>query len=160
MYNFKIFEIIAENVEETQRAGRVLANYLQPATVIALEGELGAGKTVFAQGLAKGLGVKQIVNSPTYTLIKEYMGRIPLYHMDVYRLSEGIEDLGFSEYFFGEGVTVVEWASIIEEYLPKKYLKVNISKLDDQRRKISFTPYGQEYKRICREYIEDENLVD
>lgn len=83
---------------------------------VPLEGDLGAGKTTFTKSLAKGLGIERNVNSPTFTIIKEYKsGRLPLYHMDVYRLGDEFEDLGFDEYFEGDGVTVVEWAHLIEE---------------------------------------------
>ncbi|GAB7387810.1 tRNA (adenosine(37)-N6)-threonylcarbamoyltransferase complex ATPase subunit type 1 TsaE [Bacillaceae bacterium] len=119
---------ISRSSEETQRLAEKMAPLLQPGDVIALEGDLGAGKTTFTQGLARGLGITQVVNSPTFTLIKEYAGRIPLYHMDVYRLEEEGEDLGFDEYFYGDGVTVVEWPSRIREALPPERLQVRIVK--------------------------------
>ena len=115
----KQFEWISYGEEETERfAFRWLMGL--SGDVIALEGDLGAGKTAFTKGLAKGLGVTRTVNSPTFTIIKEYQGRLPLYHMDVYRVSESEEDLGFDEYFEGEGVTVVEWAHLIKEQLPEE----------------------------------------
>lgn len=92
-----------------------LGSLLQPGDVLALEGDLGAGKTTFTKGLAKGLDIKRNVNSPTFTIIKEYHGRLPLYHMDVYRVEDSFEDLGFDEYFDGNGVTVVEWAHLVKE---------------------------------------------
>ena len=99
-----------------------------------LEGDLGAGKTAFTKGLAKGLGVTRMVNSPTFTIIKEYMGSLPLYHMDVYRVSESEEDLGFDEYFEGDGVTVVEWAHLIKDHLPEEILTIYIYRLSDTSR--------------------------
>ena len=98
-------EFIANNEEETMDFAERLGELLQPNQVITLDGDLGAGKTTFTKGLAKGLGVKRTVNSPTYTIVKEYRGRMPLYHMDVYRLEDSEEDIGFDEYFSGEGVT-------------------------------------------------------
>ena len=88
--------------------------------MITLDGDLGAGKTTFTKGIAEGLGVKRTVNSPTFTIIKEYEGEsFPFYHMDVYRLENSDEDIGFDEYFNSDGVTVVEWATFIEEFLPQ-----------------------------------------
>ncbi|MFV9511853.1 tRNA (adenosine(37)-N6)-threonylcarbamoyltransferase complex ATPase subunit type 1 TsaE [Tepidibacillus sp. LV47] len=153
------YQIITNSVEETQAIAKRFAKYLKPGHVIALEGDLGVGKTIFAQGLAKGLEIKQTVNSPTFTIIKEYQGRLPFYHMDVYRLEDENEDLGFEEYFFGEGVTVVEWAEIIQEYLPKELLKIKITRLDDEsRRLIIFEPKGEEYLKLCEEFFQHENI--
>ena len=112
--------------EETLQFAVSLAQRLLGGDVIALEGDLGAGKTAFTKGLAKGLGVTRTVNSPTFTIIKEYQGRLPLYHMDVYRVSESEEDLGFDEYFDGDGVTVIEWAHLIKEQLPEEILVIHI----------------------------------
>lgn len=126
--------------EETKALGEKLASLLQPGDVITLEGELGAGKTTFTKGLAKGLGVEGNINSPTFTIIKEYKGgRMPLYHMDVYRLEDSDEDIGFDEYFHGEGITVVEWAHFIEDYLPEAYLQINISYGEGNSRVLEFT---------------------
>src|SRR5699024_12363354 len=103
----------AKNEEETKKIAADLTQYLQPGDVLLLEGNLGAGKTTFTKGLAEGLGINRVIKSPTYTLIREYEdGRLPLYHMDVYRLEEsGSTDLGLEEYFEGEGVSVIEWRS-------------------------------------------------
>ena len=134
-----------------------LAQYVQPQDVITLEGDLGAGKTTFTKGLAKGLGIDRNVSSPTFTIIKQYEGRIPLYHMDVYRLAESEEDLGFEEYFFGDGVTVVEWAHLIEPYLPTERLHINIHHMDGESRIIRFSPIGQRYEQLCEEIFNDES---
>jgi len=156
----KSYKFNIEDVNETQYFAKKLAKYLQPNQVITLEGDLGAGKTTFTQGLAKGLGIIQIVNSPTFTIIKEYQGRIPLYHMDVYRLEGGDEDLGFDDYFYGEGVTVIEWPSIISDYLPDNFLHIQISKVSEQSRILSLEPKGQEYIELCEEFISNENFSD
>lgn len=152
------FKLEANNYKKTLEIASKLANYLKPGSVLTLEGELGAGKTSFTQGLAQGLGITKIVNSPTFTIIKEYQGRLPLYHMDVYRLIDSIENLGFDEYFYGEGVTVIEWASVIEEFLPNEYLKIIIDKLENDKRVISFQPIGKEYLEVCKEFFKNENF--
>ncbi|RYG71144.1 tRNA (adenosine(37)-N6)-threonylcarbamoyltransferase complex ATPase subunit type 1 TsaE [Lentibacillus lipolyticus] len=136
---------------ETQHVGEKLARLLRPGDVITLEGDLGAGKTTFAKGIAHGLGVKRTVNSPTFTIIKEYEGELPFYHMDVYRLEDTDEDIGFDEYFNGNGVCVVEWAHFIEEYLPEAYLAISISYADEHSRILTFTPGNDHYKSIAAE---------
>ncbi|MEL3973682.1 tRNA (adenosine(37)-N6)-threonylcarbamoyltransferase complex ATPase subunit type 1 TsaE [Rossellomorea oryzaecorticis] len=147
------FEIITRTPEETGVFAERLANYLQPGDVITLEGDLGAGKTTFTKGLAKGLEVKKTVNSPTFTIIKEYKGRLPFYHMDVYRMDDSFEDLGFDEYFEGEGVTVVEWAHLIEDQLPKDLLSLSIYREGDTTRRIVLKPYGERYNELCKEIV-------
>ncbi|TCS79576.1 tRNA (adenosine(37)-N6)-threonylcarbamoyltransferase complex ATPase subunit type 1 TsaE [Tepidibacillus fermentans] len=153
------YQMITNNINETQEIAKRLAKYLKPGNVITLEGDLGAGKTSFTQGLAKGLEIQQTVNSPTFNIIKEYQGRLPLYHMDVYRLEDEHEDLGFEEYFFGEGVTVVEWAENIREFLPKELLNIKISRLEaENRRLIQFEPIGDQYRELCKEFFQHENI--
>ena len=142
-----------KSADQTRSFAERLAHLLEPGTVLLLEGDLGAGKTTFTQGLAKGLGVKRNVNSPTFTIIKEYKGRLPLYHMDVYRLTDAEEDLGFDEYFYGDGVCVVEWAHLIEQQLPDQYLKVIISRKGSDEREISMEPKGDRYVRMSEELI-------
>jgi tRNA threonylcarbamoyladenosine biosynthesis protein TsaE len=147
------FEIMTNTPEETGEFAERLARYLKAGDVITLEGDLGAGKTTFTKGLAKGLGVKKTVNSPTFTIIKEYKGRLPFYHMDVYRLDDSFEDLGFDEYFEGGGVTVVEWAHLIEDQLPQELLSLSIYREGDTVRKIVLKPYGERYNELCKEII-------
>ncbi|MEH7301257.1 tRNA (adenosine(37)-N6)-threonylcarbamoyltransferase complex ATPase subunit type 1 TsaE [Neobacillus drentensis] len=145
------FEWKTTNSEETSTLAERLAQLLQPGDVIALEGDLGAGKTTFTKGLAKGLEVKKTVNSPTFTIIKEYKGRLPLYHMDVYRVADAFEDLGFDEYFEGDGVTVVEWAHLIEEQLPHELLTIFLYREEGDQRKMVFVPKGNRYEQLCKE---------
>ncbi|WP_026693053.1 tRNA (adenosine(37)-N6)-threonylcarbamoyltransferase complex ATPase subunit type 1 TsaE [Peribacillus kribbensis] len=146
------YELITKNEEETAAFANRLAEKLMPGDVLALEGDLGAGKTAFTRGIAKGLGVKRNVNSPTFTIIKEYQGRLPLYHMDVYRMEDQDEDLGFEEYFSGGGVTIVEWAHLIESQLPPDLLLVTISHHTDlNARKFVFKPVGARYEELCKE---------
>ncbi|MDD5421866.1 MAG: tRNA (adenosine(37)-N6)-threonylcarbamoyltransferase complex ATPase subunit type 1 TsaE [Candidatus Omnitrophica bacterium] len=131
---------ISNSVEETIAIGVKLAVKLKKGDVVALIGDLGAGKTVLTKGIAKGLKVKDVryVNSPTFVIIKEYKGRLSLYHFDLYRLdgSSIIDAESYEEYFYGSGVTVIEWADKIEGLLPKKYVKVKLSVLGEEKRKI------------------------
>lgn len=146
-------QIETQTEEETKKIATRLANLLRPGDVITLEGDLGAGKTTFTKGIAIGLGVKRIVNSPTYTIVKEYDGELPLYHMDVYRLEDSDEDIGFSEYFEGDGISVVEWAQFIEEYLPKERLDVKINYVNEQERVIEFYPNGSHFNWVVSSLI-------
>jgi tRNA threonylcarbamoyladenosine biosynthesis protein TsaE len=131
---------------ETGQLASHLGALLQGGEVIALEGQLGAGKTHFVKGLAEGLGSHDHVTSPTFNLIHEYLGgRLPLYHFDVYRLDSPaeLEGLGYEEYFYGQGVTAIEWSDIIKAYLPADYLHVEFKVSEDgQSRFIKLTPYG------------------
>ncbi|GAA0431924.1 tRNA (adenosine(37)-N6)-threonylcarbamoyltransferase complex ATPase subunit type 1 TsaE [Lentibacillus halophilus] len=145
------FQLTTYTDGETQHVAERLATLLKPGDVLTLEGELGAGKTTFAKGLARGLGVKRTVNSPTFTIIKEYDGELPLYHMDVYRLENTDEDIGFDEYFNGDGVCVVEWAHFIEDYLPDAYLTISISCGDNDNRVLAFFPGNDHYQSIAAE---------
>lgn len=140
------------NAEETRNLAKSIAEKLTSGSVLTLEGDLGAGKTTFTKGLALGLGINRNVNSPTFTIIKEYKGgRLPLYHMDVYRLEDEAEDLGFDEYFQGDGVTVVEWAHLIESQLPLERIDISIKYIDETNRELMMTPYGKFYDEICKE---------
>ena len=117
--------------QETFSAGRQLGEKAFPGQVITLTGDLGVGKTVFTQGLAKGLGIEEPVNSPTFTIVQVYdEGRLPLYHFDVYRIGdiEEMEEIGYDDYFFGEGVCLIEWAELIEELIPEGAISITIEK--------------------------------
>lgn len=147
------FEFISDHPEKTMEFSKLLGELLQPGDVIALEGDLGAGKTTFTKGLALGLGVKRNVNSPTFTIIKEYHGRLPLFHMDVYRVEDSFEDLGFDEYFEGNGVTVVEWAHLIDEQLPDDLLTINLFLGENNTRRIVLEPKGKRYEELSKEIL-------
>lgn len=140
-------------VEETTRLAERLAVLLRPGDIITLEGDLGTGKTAFTKGIANGLGIKRTVSSPTFTIIKEYEGELPLYHMDAYRLEHSEEDIGFTEYFNGDGISVVEWAQFIEAFLPEERLNIHISYLDEQARLLTFEPKGAHYNRVISELL-------
>ena len=136
--------MVSKGVEDTIRMGSRLGKKLKKGGVVALIGDLGSGKTVFTKGIAKGLGVKNVryVNSPTFVVIKEYKGRIPLYHFDLYRVDHpsmcDIENYG--EYFYGDGITVIEWADKIRKLLPKKYWEVRLAAAGESERKIEIRP--------------------
>ena len=159
MYTFQ-----SAGPEDTARLAEELAGWLGAGTVIALEGELGVGKTTFSQFFARALGVQETVNSPTFTIIKEYEGtNRPFYHMDVYRVSvEEADELGLDEYFYGDGVTLVEWASRIGGLLPERYLLLEIGYAepeaadlwDPNKRVIRATPKGEVYEVGCRRMAE------
>lgn len=145
---------ISESVEATAEIARFLAQGLKGGEVLTLTGDLGAGKTRFTQGLAQGLGITKQVNSPTFTLIKEYHGgRLPLYHMDVYRIEDEWEELGFDEYFYGTGVSVVEWPQQIAGQLPEQRLEIKISKTGDQHRVLQFEAHGLRYEQLINEWV-------
>lgn len=117
--------------EDTFHIAKELGEKAERGNVFCLIGDLGVGKTLFSQGFAKGLGVEDYVNSPTFTIIQEYHdGRIPFYHFDVYRIEdpEEMEEIGFSEFIYGEGVCLVEWADLISDILPEQYIRVTIQK--------------------------------
>jgi tRNA threonylcarbamoyladenosine biosynthesis protein TsaE len=145
------YQFRSEQPEQTKEFAKRLASFLKAGDVIALEGDLGAGKTTFTKGLAEGLGITRNVNSPTFTIIKEYQGRLPLYHMDVYRVEDAFEDLGFEEYFEGNGVTVVEWAHLIEAQLPKDLLLLQLYLDENGARRIVAEPKGERYEELCKE---------
>jgi tRNA threonylcarbamoyladenosine biosynthesis protein TsaE len=131
---------ISNSVERTMEIGAKFAQGLKKGDCVALIGDLGAGKTVFTKGIAMGLGVKnaRYVNSPTFVIIKEYEGRFPLYHFDLYRLDghSGFDDMNYEEYFYGDGVTVIEWADKIRELLPDRRWEVSLKATDEKRRSI------------------------
>jgi tRNA threonylcarbamoyladenosine biosynthesis protein TsaE len=144
----------AKDAADTARLAARIAGWAAPGTVIALDGELGAGKTTFSQAFAKAIGVQGIVNSPTFTIIKEYEGSsMPFYHMDVYRLSLAeADELGLDDYFYGAGTTIVEWASLIGELLPAERLELMIEHADDgDARVIRVTGIGEPYAAWCEQ---------
>ncbi|MGN4127687.1 tRNA (adenosine(37)-N6)-threonylcarbamoyltransferase complex ATPase subunit type 1 TsaE [Lysinibacillus sphaericus] len=146
-----MFEIIMNSLEDTEHFALRLANLLEAQDTITLEGDLGAGKTTFTKALAKGLGVTRTVNSPTFTIIKQYEGRLPFNHLDVYRLAESDEDLGWDELFYGDAVSVIEWAHLIEQDLPQERLGIEIRRIGENERQFVLTPHGERYEALCEE---------
>ena len=146
------YKITSYCEEDTIELAQNLESEKFPGMVICLEGDLGSGKTVFTKGFAGALGISEDITSPTFTIIKEYTsGELPLYHMDVYRLDGNVDDLGIEEYYNKKGVTIIEWADTIEDYLPKNKLVIRIksSDEDENKRTIIITPYGRKYEELC-----------
>ena len=120
-----------------------------PNMIICLNGELGSGKTMFTKGFAKALGIKDNITSPTFSIIKEYDGELPLYHMDVYRLDGDTSGVNIEEYYTKGGVVIIEWADTIKDILPKERLDIKIKVLDENKRVLVITPYGKQYEELC-----------
>lgn len=119
----------ANSAVQTIELAKKIGKLAKPGDVLVMTGDLGAGKTTFTKGIAEGLGIDQMIKSPTYTIIREYQqGRLPLYHMDVYRVTQGAEDLGLDDYFEGDGLTVVEWGNQLGECLPIDYVELIMTK--------------------------------
>ncbi|TCO76432.1 tRNA (adenosine(37)-N6)-threonylcarbamoyltransferase complex ATPase subunit type 1 TsaE [Marinisporobacter balticus] len=146
-------EMISNSERKTYDLGYKLGTLLKASDVVCLTGDLGAGKTAISKAIAKGLEVGECVTSPTFTIIHEYEGRVPLYHFDVYRIGEieEMEDLGYEEYFYGEGVCLIEWASQIRELIPKAHLWIHIKKIDENTRKIEITGTNHHFEGIIEE---------
>ena len=135
---------IAENIESEKF----------PGMVICLDGELGSGKTVFVKGFAKSLGITETITSPTFNLIKEYMGgEMPLCHMDVYRIEESDNSIGFDDYFNAPAVTMIEWADMITDKLPEERLELEFRVIDENTRVIVLKPYGEKYEDLLNSVL-------
>ena len=142
----KIFETYSE--KETFALGEQLGESATPGQVFTLIGDLGVGKTVFTQGVAKGLKIDEAISSPTFTIVQVYEdGRIPFYHFDVYRIGdvEEMDEIGYEDYFYGDGICFIEWSNLIEEILPDKYVQITIEK--DLKK-------GFEYRKVTMQEIE------
>ena len=120
-----------------------------PNMIICLNGELGSGKTMFVKGIANALGIEETFTSPTFNIIKEYDGELPLYHLDVYRLDGNTSGVGIEEYFTKGGVVVIEWAETIESILPPERLDIRFKVVGENKRVLIITPYGQKYEELC-----------
>jgi tRNA threonylcarbamoyladenosine biosynthesis protein TsaE len=138
-------KVITKNTEETYKLGIDISRMLKVGDVINLNGDLGAGKTYFTKGIAKGLGIDDYITSPTFTIVNEYEGRIPLYHFDVYRINDIREmyETGFDEYIYGHGISVIEWGDIISDIIPDYAIKINIRRLDENTREIEIDDKGR-----------------
>ena len=149
-----MINIYLENENKTKEIGYKLGKLLQPGSVICLIGDLGAGKTTMTQSLAKALEVEDYITSPTFTIVNEYEGRMPLYHFDVYRIgsSDEMYDIGYDEYINGDGVCIIEWANLIDDILPDEYLYIEL-KYKDMSREMTLNPVGQKYEKIVEELI-------
>ena len=137
--------MISRSAKETRAVGQQLASLLKAGDVVLLDGDLGAGKSELARGVARGLGIEGAVPSPSFTILNAYdEGRIPLYHFDWYRIADPQElyDIGLDEFVGGDGVALIEWSERAEECLPEDYLQVEIDKVDDHTRRITLAPVG------------------
>lgn len=144
----KELKVVTYAPDQTRELGKKLGSLIDGSFLITLSGELGAGKTTFTQGLARGLEITRNVTSPTFTLMKSYKGRLPLYHIDAYRLEDIDQDLGFEEYVDGDGVCVIEWSNFIEDVLPEERLSINLTINDDDSRMLVFSAYGDKYEEV------------
>ena len=144
------YKYTSRSVDDTLRIAENIESEKFPNMVICLEGELGSGKTVFTKGFANALGITEVITSPTFNIIKEYLnGEAPLYHMDVYRLEEADESIGITDYFNKDGVTIIEWSDIIKDKLPEERLEIRFKVIDEDTRVLVFTPYGEKYEELC-----------
>ena len=145
-------ELVTGSPEETQEFGRRLGELAEPGDVFLMTGDLGSGKTCLTQGIARGLGVKENALSPTFVIMREMQGRLALYHIDLYRLDrlEETEDLGLDDYFYGEGVSVVEWAEKALALMPPDRMMVRIDYLSNTERRMRLSPNGKRYERMVR----------
>ncbi len=142
------YKVTVHSEKETIELAQNIESEKFPNMVICLNGDLGSGKTVFAKGFAQAMAIND-VTSPTFNIIKEYNGELPLYHMDVYRVENNVENLGLSEYFDKGGVSIIEWADMIEDYLPKERLEIEFKIVDENTRVLLIRAYGEKYINIC-----------
>ena len=148
------YKITSRSIEDTMELAENIESEKFPGMVICLDGELGSGKTLFVKGFAKSLGIEENITSPTFNIVKEYQsGEMPLYHMDVYRLEDGDESIGFDDYFKSEGICIIEWAELIEDSLPEERLDIKFKVIDEDTRIIKMTPHGQKYEDIVNYVI-------
>ncbi len=146
------YKITTYSEEETIELAQNLESEKFPNMVICLQGDLGSGKTVFTKGFGEAMEISEPITSPTFTIIKEYTsGDMPLYHIDVYRLEGKVGDLEIEEYYTKKGITIIEWADMIPDYLPEKRLDIRIknSMEDENKRIIIITPHGKKYEELC-----------
>lgn len=142
--------MISKSQEETIKLGELVGKKLEKGMVLALKGDLAGGKTTFTKGIGKALNIKQVINSPTFTILKIYEGDKKLFHIDAYRLENNSYDLGISEYE-DEGIMVIEWPEYYEDFLPNEYLEINFKYIDDDTRSIEFVGHGDRYQKIVEE---------
>ncbi|MDE5546630.1 MAG: tRNA (adenosine(37)-N6)-threonylcarbamoyltransferase complex ATPase subunit type 1 TsaE [Anaeroplasmataceae bacterium] len=138
------------SAEETIELGKKIGNLLKSSDVILLTGDLSAGKTTLTKGIGISLGVTKIINSPTFTIVKEYKGKCPLYHLDLYRLDGLNNDFDLEEFIEGDGVCVIEWPYQVEEILPKEYLEINLKRLSEFERSIEVKAIGSRYEEVLK----------
>jgi len=143
------YKVTTRNEMETIEIAQNFESEKFPNMIICLNGELGSGKTIFTKGIANALGINEIITSPTFTIIKEYNGELPLYHMDVYRLDGNTDGIGIEEYFTKGGVVIIEWADTIKDILPSERLDIKFKIIDENKRLLILTPHGKKYEDLC-----------
>lgn len=143
------YKYTSRNEIDTMELAENIESEKFPGMIICLDGELGSGKTVFVKGFAKSLGITENITSPTFNIVKEYeSGEMKLNHMDVYRIEDTDETLAFNDYFKGDGVTIIEWAELIEDKLPDERLEIKFKVIDENTRVLVLKPYGQKYEDL------------
>ncbi|TJX14903.1 tRNA (adenosine(37)-N6)-threonylcarbamoyltransferase complex ATPase subunit type 1 TsaE [Tissierella creatinini] len=151
-------EIILKGLKETEEFGMKLGRLLKKGDILCLNGSLGAGKTTMTKYIGLGLGVEEYITSPTFALINQYSGRLPVYHFDVYRLENAHElyDLGFDDYFYGDGVCIIEWADKIDKMIPKERIVIDIEKgKSDDERILRISGYGLRFGDLVKELTKE-----
>ncbi len=146
-------QITTHSAQETKALAQTISAHLKVGSVITLSGDLGAGKTTFTQGLAKGLKIERTVSSPTFTIMKMYQGTLQLIHIDAYRLEGLHQDLGFEEFIGTQGVCVIEWPEYIKPLLPTQYLEIVLTRLDEENRLIDLTAHGLFYEHLLEQTL-------
>ena len=146
------YKLTMRSEEDTVYLAQNIESEKFPNMVICLYGELGSGKTVFAKSFGHAMGIDGVTSS-TFNIIKEYNGELPLYHMDVYRVDNNIDNLGIDEYFTKGGVTIIEWADLIQDYLPSERLDIKFKITSENTRVLILKPHGEEYVRICEDIL-------
>ena len=143
------YKITTRSEMETIEIAQNFESEKFPNMIICLDGELGSGKTVFTKGIANALGIQESITSPTFTIIKEYEGELPLYHMDVYRLDGVTDGVGIEEYFNKDGVVIIEWADTIKDILPEERLDIKITVTCENKRNLTINAIGKQYEELC-----------
>jgi tRNA threonylcarbamoyladenosine biosynthesis protein TsaE len=144
------YKVTSRDERETIQIAQNLESEKFENMIICLQGDLGSGKTIFTKGFAQALGIEENITSPTFNIIKEYLnGEMPLYHMDVYRLDGKVDGIGLEDYFTKGGIVIIEWADLIEDYLPEERLDIKFKIVDEETRTLVFVPHGQQYEEIC-----------
>ncbi len=143
------FKVTTKNENETIEIAQNIESEKFENMVICLNGELGSGKTMFTKGFATAMGITESVTSPTFSIIKEYEGELPLFHMDVYRLDGTIDGIDIEEYYKKNGVVIIEWADTIKEFLPKERLDIKFKIVGENKRILVITPHGEKYVDLC-----------
>lgn len=149
-------KMIIKSAESMIELGEKIGEKLEPNMIITLLGDLGAGKTTITKGIAKGMGITGIINSPTFTIMKIHQGKMPLFHMDVYRLDNSTGDDYLEEYFYMDGVCVIEWATNLSDIIPDERLELYIKNIDETSRDLTFVAKGKEYEKLLESVFDYE----